>query len=199
MPGLSTNGVGLVATFTGGERFSADTYLPNGQSPQTEAMQLMQLAAAMSLLSNNTSKTMTAGTRYYSSITVGAANSNQTITGIQILIGNVGGTDNWIVELHDSSGTLVATSATAGALAGTAGTWQQIPFTLPYTMAPGTYFLTIQSNGNTAKYAAYNFPAPVAGTTPLLASAAVGVFGTGAAFTPPTAYTAGLGPVALPY
>lgn len=210
MPGWLTDGINQGAIFTGAERFSADTGLAGGQAPQTEAVQFMQLAAAMSYLSNFSSKTTVSGTRYSSSFTVGApattaadgaANAAApvaTLTGLMVLVGSVGGTDAWIVELHDSTGALVATSATAGTTAGTAGTWQQIPFTSTYQLLPGTYFLSLQSNGTTAHPACYNFPAPVAGAA-ILTQAATGVFGTGAAITPPTTYTVNVGPVILPY
>lgn len=211
MPGWLTNGIQNAAAFFGGERFSVDTGLPNGQNPQTEKVNFLALAAAITLFQNSASKTTVSGTRYYSSFDINAPNPSAqdggsveaspvaTITGIQVLIGSTGGTDNWLVELHDVNGVLVATSATAGVLVGTAGTWQQIPFTSTVSLIPGTYFLVVQSNGTTAHPAVYNFPAPAIATTPLITGSATGVFGTGANFTPATTYTANVGPVALPY
>ena len=52
-------------------------------------------------------------------------------------VGGTGGTDKWIAELHDSAGNLLATSATAGVTAGTAGQWMQLPFTAAYSAPPG--------------------------------------------------------------
>lgn len=211
MAGWLTNGFQNAATIYGDEKFPADTGLPNGQQPQSEKISLLTLAAAVSLLNTTASKTTVSGTRYYSSINVGAPNPSAAdggaeqlapialITGIQLLVGSVGGTDSWVVELHDSLGNLIATSATAGTTAGTAGTWQQIPFTSTWSLTPGTYFLVVQSNGTTAHPAVYNFPAPVAATTPLITGSVTGVFGTGANFTPATTYTANLGPLALLY
>ena len=211
MAGWLTNGIQNVAAFWGGEVFPADTRLPGGQQPQTEKIGILPLAAAMLLFGNYASKTTVAGTRYYSSIDIQAPSPSAadggaveaapvaTITGIQVLIGSVGGTDNWLVELHDSSGVLVATSALAGVLVGTAGTWQQIAFTSTVSLTPGTYFLVIQSNGTTAHPAVYNFPAPALATVPLITGSTTGTFGTSANFTPATTYTANVGPVALPY
>ena len=211
MSGWLTNGYQNLATFSGSEKFPLDTSAPNGQLPLSAKVSLQSLAAAITLLSNNTSKTTVAGTRYYGSFDVNAPNPAAAdggaqqvapvalITGIEVLVGSTGGTDLWIVELHDSTGALVATSATAGTTAGTAGTWQQIPFTSTVQLVPGTYFLTVQSNGTTAKVAVYNYPVQPAGTMFLISGSATGTFGTGAAFTPATTYTAGLAPVALLY
>lgn len=211
MSGWLTNGFQNLVTIFGGEKFLADTNLPGGQFPQSGKLNLQTIAAAVNLLTNNSSKTTVSGTRYYSLIDAAAPNPSladggseqlapiATITGIQVLVGSVGGTDSWIVELHDSTGALVATSATAGTTAGTAGTWQQIPFTSTVALVPGIYYVALQSNGTTAHPAVYNFPAPVAATAILTTGSATGVFGTGASITPPTTYTAGLGPVALLY
>jgi hypothetical protein len=195
MPGLSTNGLPVLANPTGSERLAVDTYLANGQNPQSSGVSLVQLAMALNLLANNTSLTPVSGTRYYASVQVGTqGGGNTTLTGVQVLVGAVGGTNNWLVELHDSTGALVATSALAGVLVGTAGTWQQIAFTAPVSVAPGTYFIVVQLNGTTARLAALNAPG-----VPLLTGSSVGVFGTSAAITPPTTYTAGVGPVATLY
>jgi len=211
MAGWLTNGIQNAPTVYGGEKIPVDTNLPNGQNPQSEKIGLQTLAAAMLLLSNNTSKTMVAGTRYYSSFDITAPNpplndggADQlspvtTLTGIQVLVGGTGGTDKWIAELHDVNGVLLATSATAGTTTAAAGTWQQLAFTSTLPLVPGTYFLTIQSNGTTATLATYNFPAPVIATTPLVTGSVTGTFGTGANFTPATTYTTAVGPVALPY
>lgn len=212
MAGWLTNGYQNIAAWWGGEVFNADTRLPGGQSPQTEKIGIIELATAALLFGNFASKTTVAGTRYYRAIDVNAPNpaaadggSDQlapvaTITGVQVLIGSTGGTDNWLVELHDSAGVLVATSALAGVLVGTAGTWQQIPFTSTVSLVPGIYHIVLQSNGTTAKPAVYNYPAPVIVSTPFMVTGSVtGTFGTSANFTPATTYTAAVGPVSLLY
>jgi hypothetical protein len=195
MPGLSTNGLPVLANITGSERVAVDTYLAGGVTPQSSGVSLLQLAMALNQLANNTSLTPVAGTRYYASVQVGVTGGNNTtFTGISALIGAVGGTDKFIYELHDSTGALVATTALAGVTVGTAGSWQQIPFTAPVNVAPGTYFIVVQLNGTTARLAALNGP-----SLPVLTGSATGTFGTSAAITPPTTYTAGVGPVAALY
>lgn len=211
MAGWLTNGFQSLATVFGGEKLPLDTNLSAGVQPQSAKIGLQTLAAALLYLGNYASKTTVSGTRYYSSFDVNAPNPAAAdggadqlspvalITGVQVLIGSTGGTDNWLVELHDSSGNLLANSATAGALVGTAGTWQQFAFTSTLSLVPGTYFIVVQSNGTTAKPAVYNFPAPVAATASLVTGSATGTFGTTANFTPATTYTANVGPVALLY
>lgn len=191
MSGFLTNGVSPLSLLTGAETLPLDTNNPIGQMPESASVVLRQLAQGLKLLGNTTDETTVAGSRYFTSV---AVNYTGKLTGIQVLVGSTGGTDKWLVELHDSKGALVATSATAGVTVGAAGTVMQIAFTAPYNAAPGTYFLVIQSNGTTAKIAAWNYPG-----LPLLTGSATGTFGTGAAITPPTAYTAGQGPFASLY
>lgn len=193
MSGLYTDGLPQLNNTTGLETAPFDTNASGGANPQSGALQLQQLALLVSFYGNGLSKTMVAGTRYYSSINIGFP---QVITGVSVKIGTTGGTDNWIVELHGPTGTLLATSATAGTLAGTAATWQQIPFTTPYTLnQPGQYFLVLQSVGTTATFESLNAPTSSAVVT----GSATGSFGTGASIVPPTTYTANLGPKALVY
>jgi hypothetical protein len=192
MPGWITNGVPNNTIWTGAELWDLDTQNSNGSNPQTASASTAQLAAAISYFGQVKDKTMVAGSRYYSSIVIG---NPATLTGIQALVGTTGGTDLWIFELHSPTGTLLATSATAGTTAGTASTWQRLAFTATYNLTvPGTYFIAVQSNGNTAKLATLN-----SDVNPTLTGSATGVFGTGASITPPTTYTANLGPMAMVY
>jgi hypothetical protein len=191
MPGWLTNGMPLDADFTGNELFPLDTELSAGSPPQSAAISLVQLAAAVAFYSNTLAVVGVNGTRWYTSVVIG---SPTVINGISYLVGSTGGTDKAIVEVHNSAGVLVATSDTSGTTVGTAGTFQQIPLTAAYTAQAGTYFLTVQTNGNTAYIGTYNSP-----TSPLLTGNATGTFGTGASITPPTTYTAAKGPVALIY
>lgn len=192
MPGWLTNGVGNLAQFTGNEQASFDTLLASGSNPQTVSVSLTQLANALLYYSQVKDKTMVAGTRYYSSIVIGQP---AVFTGIQALVGTTGGTDLWDFELHSPTGALLATSLATGTTAGTASTWQQLPFTATYNLTvPGQYFLVVQSNGNTAKLATLN-----SATNPTLTGSATGTLGTAASITPPTTYTANLGPVAMLY
>lgn len=192
MAGLYTNGVDTDNLITGSEHLAIDTFLANGQAPQTAKLSLARLAMAVTYLSNNLSTAPVAGTRYYVDTSIGT--NGTVVTGIRALIGATGGTDKFIYELHDSTGALVATTALAGVTVGTAGTWQAIPFTAPVTVNAGVYFIVVQNNGTTARIATYNAP-----VSPLLTGSAAGTFGTSAAITPPTTYTAGVGPVAMLY
>ena len=192
MAGWLTNGVNQIVTLTGAEQLSLDTGLSGGRPPQTGEVLLTQLATMVSNIINTPSagKTMVANTKYVTGFTVG---QTQLLTGIQVLVQGTGGTDNWYVELHDSAGVgLVQSAAT---VAGTAGLWQQIPFTATYTVTPGQYFLALVSNGTTAKFATYN----TAGLSLLTGTAATGTAGTLATIAVPTTYTANVGPQALPY
>ena len=191
MAGILTDGVPNYAMFSGSETLPIDTHRAIGMNPQSAAPSIQQLATFMDFLTNKADITTVAGTRYYSSLILGNADQ---LTGIAVLVGGTGGTDKFIVELHDSTGVLVATSALAGVTAGTAGTYQQIPFTAAYSAAAGTYYLAVQSNGTTAKVSAYNAP-----SMPITTGSAAGTFGTSAAITAPTTYTAGVGPVAVIY
>lgn len=193
MAGWTTDGVPLLTQSTGAETTSFDTNAAGGANPQTGAFGLQQLALLISFYGSKLDKTMVGGSRYYSSVNIGFPG---VLTGIGVEIGTVGGTDSWIVELHGPTGLLLATSATAGTLAGTANTWQQIPFTATYNLTvPGTYFLALQSNGTTAKFASIDAPT----SSGVLTGSATGVFGTGASITVPTTYTANLGPKGLVY
>lgn len=192
MPGWITNGIPNNTIWTGAELFDLDTQNANGSNPQTASASTAQLAAAISYFGQVKDKTMVAGSRYYSSIVIG---NPATLTGIQVLVGSTGGTDLWIAELHSPTGALLATSTTSGTTAGTASTWQRLAFTSTYNLTvSGTYWLAIQSNGTTAKLATLN-----SDVNPTLTGSATGVFGTGASITPPTTYTANLGPMAMVY
>jgi hypothetical protein len=192
MAGWLANGVPQQTLWTGNEFDSFDTEIASGANPQTAASSLVQQIAANLYFGQVKDKTMVSGSRYYSSIQLGFP---AILTGIQVLIGGTGGTDNWLVELHNAAGTMIATSALAGALVGTANTWQRFAFTATYTLTvPGQYFIAVQSNGTTAKLATLN-----SDVNPTLTGSATGVFGTSASITAPTTYTANLGPMAMVY
>lgn len=119
--------------------------------------------------------------------------TNVTITGLSYLIGSVGGTDKAIVFLFDSAGNVLANSALAGTTVGTTATMQRIPFTAPFAAkGPGLYFVGVQTNGTTAKVRTATFGDK---STTSVAQ----VFGTPAAITPPTTFTASVGPIVMTY
>jgi hypothetical protein len=110
-------------------------------------------------------------------------------TGIQYLVGSVGGTDKVIVVLYDSVGAVLANSATAGTTVGTAAQVQQVAFTAVYNIAtPGLYYLGLVFNGTTAKFR--TVPAYCQAGTGLIAGSVAQTFGTVAAAIMPTTFTA---------
>lgn len=120
----------------------------------------------------------------------------QTWTGIAVLNGTVVGTDNMLVALYGTDGTLLANSAVAGTLSANASTFQNRAFTAPITLAPGRYFLGVQSNGTTAttmKFVSAN-------GVNVCTGAVAGTFGTvPATVTAPTTFTTAQGCVAQLY
>jgi hypothetical protein len=123
---------------------------------------------------------------------------NCTLTGIEYLIGSVGGTDKVIAYLFDSTGVVVANSALAGATVGTAATLQQVAFTATYAAkGPQTYIVGLQFNGTTAKFR--TIPA-YTGQESMRIKQTGGVFGTSAPLSPvATALTDAVGPVLSTY
>lgn len=204
MPFL-TDAVPALATFTGAEELYLDTNLASGGQPQESKVAIYKLALLMTTMLNTLDKTMVAGTRYYVGYYVGSTTvptprgstlSNQSfvITGVNVAVGSTGGTDLWNAELHDSTGATLATSLLTGTTAGTANTIQQLAFTAAVTIPSGLYYIVLQSNGTTAKFKTVNSP-----IWPTFTGSAIGTLGTAAAITPPTTFTANLGPMASLY
>ena len=139
--------------------------------------------------SMGTSAVHVAGTIYRSEIYVPHVHQ---WTGMQVLNGATVGTDNLLVALYDSAGNLIVTSALAGALSAGANAFQAIAFLSPVLLTPGRYFGAVQCNGTTATT---RRQAAAAGGNSMTSSTA-GVFGTvPATFTPPTTFTADVGPI----
>lgn len=117
-------------------------------------------------------------------------------TGIQVLNGATVGTDNLMVALYDTNGVLITNSAVAGVLSAGANAFQSIAFLTQPILTPGRYFVAVQCSGTTAttrRWAAAN------GGNQMTQSA-TGSFGTvPASFTPPTTFTADVGPIAALY
>lgn len=192
MAGWITNGVPQITTTTGAELTNFDTQLSSGSNPQSASISIQQLANLISFYGNGLSKTMVAGSIYYSAIPIG---NPATLTGISVKVGATGGTDTWIVGLYSPAGVLLASSTLSGTTAGTAATWQQLAFTATYNLTvPGTYFLALQSSGTTATFESVNAP-----TSTTFTGSKTGAAGTLTTITPPTTYTANLGPKALVY
>lgn len=211
--GFLTEGLPALALFSGSETINADTQLTAGAIPQSESISLAKLVLLLRTMQNSLSKTMVDGTIYYSQFNVGYTytptprgsaipENSYAITGINIPVGGTGGTNTWHVGLYNSAGVLVGRSATAGVTAGTALTIQQFPLYLPdgstlgpVTITSGTYYIALQSNGNTATFLTVNSP-----IWPLATGSQTGTAGTMAALSPiATTYTANLGPAASLY
>jgi hypothetical protein len=131
------------------------------------------------------------GTVFISELFVPAAG---TFTGISYLIGSVGGTDKVVVMLFDATGALVANSALDSSVTvGTNATFQRVPFTAAYrAVGPAKYYVGIQFNGTTAKLRTHAFGDH--DTTSVSQT-----FNTPVAITPPTTFTASVGPYSMPY
>ncbi len=147
----------------------------------------------LAFASLGTNTTIVAGTLYRSEIFVPHL---ATWTGIGILNGATVGSDNTLVALYDTNGVLITNSAVAGAIAANANTVQNYAFLNTVTLAPGRYFLAFQQNGTTATK---RTQAAANGSNTMTASS-TGTFGTiPASFTPPTTFTADVGPIGWLY
>lgn len=134
------------------------------------------------------------GTVWYTSIFVPF--TGVALTGIGVLNGSVVGTDNILAALYDDTGAVVANSALAGALSAGANAFQQLAFTAAYTIVrPGRYFVGVSTNGTTAKIRTV----ATATWIDILSTSATGTFGTLAALTPPTTFTADKAPIVYLY
>ena len=137
----------------------------------------------------------TAGVRFYAKLFIP---HKCTLTGIGFLTGSTIGTDKAIVALHDAAGQLVANSATAGTTITVTAGMQDFAFTAPIPVeGPAYYFVAIQFNGTTAKLR--TMAAATSQASVQLTGTVAGTFGTLAKLTPPTTFTADVGPVAYTY
>jgi len=111
-------------------------------------------------------------------------------TGVSLLNGTlVAG--NVKVYLYNAAGKVIASSASV-AQAGAAA-YQRIPFSSPIKLVPGTYYIGLQMNNTGGRFRSHLFG-------DFGSSKKTGeVFGTGTTITPPTTFTASLGPIASLY
>lgn len=142
--------------------------------------------------SMGTNTTLVAGTIYVSEIFIPR---NITLTGVAILNGATVGTNNGVVGLYNSSGTLVANSALAGAVTVGANAFQNRDFTAPYAAVAGRYWIAYQANGTTDTIRTI----AVSTFIDALTKSTAGAFGTLTALTPPTTITADVGPIGYVY
>lgn len=141
---------------------------------------------------DGTNATPTAGTIYVSAVWIPAT---VVLTGISVFNGSAVGTDKAIVALYSSAGVKLANSALAGTTCSGTDAMQAIAFTATYTAkGPDLYYLSWSCDGTTARLNTQN--APGVGYT----TSQAGVFGTlDAITTPPTTFTADVGPIAATY
>lgn len=117
---------------------------------------------------------------------------NMILTGMAVLNGTTVGTDKHLYILYDSSGKVLANTATAGTTTSGASTYQKISFTTPfYAVGPARYFGCMQTNGttDTIRHAITAVNDNVLG-----GAVTTQVFGTVAAVTLPTTFTTAKAP-----
>jgi hypothetical protein len=120
---------------------------------------------------------------------------NATITNISYLVGSVGGTNVAVGVLYDSAGNVLANTALTGSpkgtTVGTAAHFQTIALTATYAAkGPGIFYVGISISGNTAKIRCV--PADL--SNGLYCGSVAQTQGVPAAITPPSSFTADLGP-----
>ena len=185
-------GSALVAPTVGGNK-SAQDVAGFGAPSSPQGPRILPNGPILAFASLGTSAVHVAGTWYRSEIYVPHLAQ---WTGINVLNGATVGTDNILVALYDTNGVLITNSAVAGALSAGANAFQSLAFLTQPILPPGRYFVAVQCNGTTAttrKWAAAN-------GGDQMTQSATGTFGTvPASFTPPTTFTADVGPIAALY
>lgn len=122
---------------------------------------------------------------------------NATLTGVYVNNGATVGTNKYVAILYSSSGAVLANSTTAGITTSGADAYQQLAFAATYAaVGPAIYYVGLQVNGTTDRFRTVpavgqygGFTADISGQT----------FGTAATITPPTTFTADVGPVVFTY
>lgn len=121
---------------------------------------------------SGTDTTPVAGTVYYTSIYVPG---DMFITNINVLLGSASTNGNVLVALYNEGGSLLANSALAGVVTGTAATVQAVPLTVPYLATGPRYLIVGVSFANTSDRFR-SVPAQCSGG--ILGGSVTGVFGT---------------------
>lgn len=145
-------------------------------------------------LTSGTSTTPAATSVYLTQILIGG---NASLTGVKVLNGATVGTNKYVVALFDSAGVKVANSALAGVTTAGANVYQALPFTAAATVkGPGVYWIGLYVNGTTDRFQSIPAVGEIGGYA---GSVGAQTFGTVATITPPTSFTADLGPIAFTY
>lgn len=119
--------------------------------------------------------------------------ANMTVTGVAVLNGSaVAG--NMQISLADSTGAPIAAALTASTAASGTAAYQRVPFAVAYAaLGPATYYILLQNNNTSNRFRSHVFGN-------FGASKKTGeVYGTFTTVTPPTTFTASLGPIASLY
>ena len=162
--------------------------LPEPANSQPKAINNIPMITATS---PGTDTACSNGTAYVSSLWVPC---DFTITGVGYQVGSVGGTDKVVPAVWDNAGNVLGSGATAGTTVGTAAQTQKVALTATVTI-PGnsSIWVGLTFNGTTAKF----LSVPAQCSSGLLGNGVTQTFGTNAAITPPTTFTADKVPVGL--
>jgi len=198
--GLLVGSIAPVFTTTiqvdGASTLTGAVTMTGGYTTATMTSFIWSVGGATLLATSGTDQAPTNGPRQWVQVQIPY---NVTLTGIGYMVGSTGGTDSVVVELFNSAGTQVATSIAdatddPAAIVGTAANFQNVAFTSTYAAVAGTYYISIQMNGTTARLRTY----PVVGSN-FVANTAAGTFRTAASITPGTTFVADEGPISYVY
>jgi hypothetical protein len=115
------------------------------------------------------------------------------VRGIAVLNGSAAATDKYVAALLDVAGNVLANSAVAGITASGTSAYQALDFTAPIQLPPGPYYVALQANGTTTRFATHSKGKFGAGKQTST------VFGTLTGLVPPLTFTTNLGPIASLY
>jgi hypothetical protein len=170
----SNNGLSYrtLGTFTSNVAFDADAQSLNGsfhwfirtRSSGTIAYSMYDVTKTYGRVIYSTIPIGPTAYSSFGSSVIGSATSSATAsifvsapispTGLAVLVGATGGTDKFIYALYDETGSLLATTDTAGTtVSSTANDFQRIAFTSTIGVIPaGRYYMLVQVNGTTATF-----------------------------------------------
>lgn len=194
--------LGSTVTVTGAATFQSTSSYTGAQTPTGGIGPAGGFAMPTDFSTGNRGVTSTTGLNQKQFVTTESyfaeifVEGNVTLTGISVLNGHTTtASQNINVGLANSSGVIVASSATTTAQ-GAADSYQQIPFTSTYAaLGPALYYIVVQGSQTTgflATHAIGNFKAGK------VTSETYGTFLTTASYSA-TNFTANLGPVADTY
>lgn len=191
LPITTTSSVSAASITTTGTNTATGGIVGPGTMPTVFHSGGLQPTAAAAATSGATNASVVTTETYVCEVFVPV---NTTLTGISVLNGTaVAGNLN--VGLANSSGSVVAKSATTTAASGTTA-YQQVPFTTPYSaVGPAKYFILLQGSNTSGRYIAHtigNFGATK------VTSETYGTFLTTAAYST-TTFTTAIAPVADTY